>query len=269
MSVNKTIYVWRDIITLGIAMIVSLVLIFNNQGTTIGGLQVATLYVISKLNGPVMRIKTIISATEENEKLRRQNAYLQIENSRLRDAYLENIRLRKLINMEHRDSLQCLPVKIIGRGGIGAVASIILNAGSDDSIKVNMPIISASGLVGKVYRVGSKSSLGQILLDRNFRVSARVQRSRVEGIVKYEGGDLCSFSEVPLRSDVQIGDVIVTSGFSSIFPPEIRIGVVVQVDEKSYGLLKSVSIKPGVDFSRLEEVLVVKKYPPNREFNIK
>lgn len=268
MSFHKTIYLWRDIITLGIAMIVSLVFIFSNQGTTIGGLQVATLYIIGKLNGPVMRIKTIMSAKEENEKLRRQNAYLQIENSRLRDAYLENIRLRNLIKMEERDSLQCLPVKVIGRGGIGAVSSIILNAGSEDSIRVNMPIISASGLVGKVYRVGSKSSLGQILLDRNFRVSARVQRSRIEGIVKYESGEWCIFSEVPLRSDVQVGDVITTSGYSAIFPPEIRIGVVAQVDEKSYGLLKSVFIKPGVDFSRLEEVLVVTNYPQEREFGV-
>ena len=90
-----------------------------------------------------------------------------------------------------------------------------------------------------------------------FRVAALAERSRIHGILRWSGGEYCLLDYVPARSDVQVGDVIVTSGHGGIYPRGLRLGVVVEIAEDVTSILKTVFVKPSVDFSRVEEVAVL------------
>jgi len=92
-------------------------------------------------------------------------------------------------------------------------------------------------------------------------VSARIQRSRVNGIVRWTGGSELQFAHVPKTLDVVEGDVVITSEFSSLFPSGIRIGIVTSTRQLPGELFQAITVHPSVDFDRLEEVFVAKVVP--------
>ena len=112
-------------------------------------------------------------------------------------------------------------------------------------------------------RADDNSSVAQLLVDHSFRVAGRIERTRVDGIVSYEGGDYCLLKEVPRNANVQAGDVVITSGFSEIFPPNIRIGVVKEAKEDLRSMFKTIKLAPAVDFSRIENVFVMTSLHPD------
>jgi rod shape-determining protein MreC len=124
-----------------------------------------------------------------------------------------------------------------------------------------MPMVSESGLVGKIISTGSHYAVGQILFNRDLRVSAKVQRSRVDGIVRWNGGTTLQLQQVARTMDVQPGDVVVTSGYSAYYPEGTRIGIVSRAEPIPGSLFQSVEIAPSVDFTRLEEVFVLAHEP--------
>jgi len=119
-----------------------------------------------------------------------------------------------------------------------------------------MPVISDGGLVGLVTDVTDEYAVVNLLLNIDFRISAKVQRSRVNGIVSWSGLSL-QLKNISKTMDVREGDVLLTSSYSNIFPEDIRIGVVERANDQPGSLFKEVLITPGVDFTRLEEVFVI------------
>ena len=123
-----------------------------------------------------------------------------------------------------------------------------------------MPVIGDGGLIGIVTTVTQHYSVVNILLNTDFRASAKIQRSRVDGIAAWDGKNLL-LKNVPKMRDVKVGDVVVTSEYSSSFPDGIRIGLVSDVSDQPGSLFKSIVINPGVDFIRLEEVFIALTIP--------
>lgn len=194
---------------------------------------------------------------QDNKRLRAENARLALENSILKEAELENKRLRKLLGFKKRSGFKLTPAKVIGVDADRIVNSILIDMGRNTGIEVNMPVVTAEGLVGKIIDVFPKTALVQLLLDRNCRVSAIVQRSRTLGIVEWERGNVCKLKNVPVRSDVQVGDVVVSSGMGGVFPKGIEIGQVSELDQEKGRLFKKIKVIPSVDFAHLEEVFVL------------
>lgn len=199
----------------------------------------------------------MIVEQKANDRLQRLAAKLAVENSRLREAKLENIRLRLLLGFEQESLFGLYPAKVIGWDADRAVNSILINVGEGDGIREGMPVLTADGLVGKVYQVMPAMSVVQLLLDPNCRVSAAVQRSRALGIVEWERGYQCFLRKIPARSDVKQGDVVVTSGMGGVFPKGLVIGSVARVEGEKWELFKNIVVKPGVDFTNVEEVFVL------------
>jgi rod shape-determining protein MreC len=112
-------------------------------------------------------------------------------------------------------------------------------------------------LVGKVVDVFEKSSLVQLLMDRNCPVSAMIQRTRVSGILNYHGGNTFRLENVPWRMDVRQGDQIISSGMGDLFPKGLHLGRVIGVRSNERSLFKEISVEPSVDFNSLEEVFVI------------
>ncbi len=252
----------RDYLTLITAVLVSIILMFSNEGRQTETVRVWTLASFGVVLKKISILKEFNNIYEENLWLRRRSAELMLENSSLKEARLENQRLRQLLDFKFESQLDLIAAKVIGKRESGFVNSIILDAGGGDKIERNMAAVTAQGLVGKILQVGENYSIIELLLDRNFRVSAMVQRSRVNGIIKWIEGENVVLSEVPKRSDVNVGDLVITSGLSFIFPGGLAVGEVIDVDEENKGMFISITVKPAVDFTKLEEVFVIR----NREF---
>jgi rod shape-determining protein MreC len=150
---------------------------------------------------------------------------------------------------------------VVGKSLLLMRNTLTLNVGSKAGIAPDMPIISEQGLVGKVIAVGDDYSLAQVLFNKDFRAGAKIQESRVDGILAWEGGTQLSLTNVPKTQEVHTGDVVITSGYSSVFPADITIGIVSSVRQKPGTLFHEISVFPAVDFAALEQVFVITLLP--------
>jgi len=247
----------KEYLVLGGCIIFSLILIFSNNTKQIDAIKIFTIDFVGSIQSRLHSYKQYIALKSENKSLRLQNTILALENSRMRAAYLENERLRRLIGFKDRSQFKLVSAKVIGEKVSGFMNDILLDVGKKDSVKKNMPIVLPEGLVGKIYRAELNYSMGHLLIDQNFRVSAKVQQSGISGIISWKGGNFCDLNEIPNRSNVTPGDLIVTSGYSEIFPEGIYIGRVITAENSSRGLFMNIKVRPDFDFNKLEEVLVI------------
>jgi rod shape-determining protein MreC len=209
-----------------------------------------------------------IALQRDNQALRALNLSLHDEVSRLREARLENFRLRRLLGLKGRETYPVIAARVIGRTLLLLNNTITLDVGERDGVRPVMPVVTERGLAGTVVFTSDRYAVARILLHRDVRVSARVQRSRIDGIVRWTGGDLLLLQNVAKTLDVRTGDVVVTSDYSSLFPPGIRIGTVARTAQKPGSLFQTVEVEPSVDFTTLEEVFVLSVLPDSSRLTL-
>jgi rod shape-determining protein MreC len=253
---------FKEYFVLFLTASVSLGLIISNNNSQVELFRLRALEVVAEVNEAVSWLPSLLALQKRNDELLRRNMELSSENNYLKEALIENIKLKKLLEFKERKEWDYVFARVIGKNSSGVINSIILDIGEDRNIVKNMPLVTDQGLVGKVIAVRGDKALGQIILDRNFRVSVKVQRTRVNGILRWEHDDVCFLNEVPKTFDVQVGDVVVTSGLSNIFPEKIKVGVVTFVSDTKPGLFKEIKVKPSVDFSKLEELFIISNFRP-------
>jgi rod shape-determining protein MreC len=259
---------FREYFILFIAICISLSLISQNNNTQIKQIRSSSIQILGFLQENFSSffnsiwIPHIISISKENKLLREYNLNLSEEVSRLREASLENLRLRSLLNFKQQSKYNLVSAKVVAKSLILARNFITLDVGSDDGISLNMPIITDKGLVGKVVTVSKNYSQGQVLKNKDFKASVINERSRVNGILAWEGGEDFVLEEVAKNLDVKTGDLIITSDFSSVFPPKIPVGVVTNINYNTGNLFQHIQIKSNVDINTLEEVFVL-IFPPD------
>jgi rod shape-determining protein MreC len=210
-------------------------------------------------------IKKLEGVREENQTLHQKVMELSLRNFRLNEEHLENQRLRELLGFRSQLEHQVIPADVIATDPNRTYFSVLINKGTLQGMKKNMPVVNMRGLVGKIVGVSSSSSVVQLMIDPSFRASALDKRSRVFGIIKPQTGFTLRLDNVPLQEDVQVGDQVISSGLGGIFPPGLQIGVVTAVEseetfskeDRSFGIFKMIQVKPSVDFSSLEELFVL------------
>jgi len=252
---------YREYFLLALYLVLSLALLARNDGDQVRVIRSQLLVVVGSLQDIFAIVPNYFSLRQENRALREQNLTLTDELSRLREARLENIRLRRLLNLKDHPSMQYLAARVVGAASQSLRNTVTIDLGSNDGIKTNMPVVTDNGLVGKISGTSNRYAIVQLLKHKDVRVSGRVERSRVNGIVRWTGGRSLSFANVPTMFDVKTGDVIITSEFSSIFPSGIRIGTVAGTHAVAGEIFQAVDVTPAVDFDRLEEVFVVLHTP--------
>ncbi len=247
----------REYFTLIAAVVVSLYSLFNNDKPQIDAIRAFFLERYAVLQGEFSWVRKLASLEEENAALRQRATQMMLENSQLREALLENHRLRQMLDYRERLSWRFRAGRVITKERDVTPVSVTIDIGRAEGLQPNMPVVTPEGLAGKLYKVFPQTSIVQLMLDRNFNVSARVQRSRVLGIVNWNEQRGLELTAVPRNSDVQAGDVVVTSDSSALFPPGLRIGLVKETSEDKRSLFRTITLEPDVDFPRLEEVFVI------------
>ncbi|MBI1803235.1 MAG: rod shape-determining protein MreC [Ignavibacteriae bacterium] len=249
--------IFKEYVVLALLLIVSLILLSLNDNNQIRAIRSYTVGFIGVMQDALSIIPNVFELKRENEVLRQLNVNLSNEANLLREARLENIKLRAMLGLKEHSTHSFIAGDVVGKSLLLLRNTITLNIGEQDSVRIDMPIISEAGLVGKVIATSVHYCTGQLMFNKDFRASAKIQRSRVDGIISWDGGEFLKLKSVAKTQDVREGDVVITSEYSNVFPRDIRIGIVAKISEKTGSLFRDIDVKPSVDLSSLEQVFVV------------
>lgn len=191
------------------------------------------------------------------EQLKKETDLLRYNLNSANEINLENRRLKELLSFKEKTPFKVIVTESIGRSPDNWSSVVIVDKGESSGIKSGFVAISYLGLVGRVIETTKSTSKIMLINNPNLSVSSIVQRSRQEGLITGTLGSNLVMKYLPVDSDIKISDVVVTSGLTEMYPKGLLIGTVVGIGEESSGLSRYAIIKPAVDLSGLEEVLII------------
>lgn len=201
----------------------------------------------------------LIGVHEENEALKKTIYSLVEENRRLGEDAKQNERLRALLEFKQSLPYHTTGASIIGYNFERWSRTVVLDKGSSDGIEKDQAAIAFGGIVGRIIEVSGGSSRVLLTTDLRSNIDVMIERSRVKGVVEGNGTDGLVMKYVRQVDEVKVGDQVITSGLSGIFPKGLIVGEVTRVEKSGDNFFKNVEVRPAVDLGRLEEVLVIKE----------
>ncbi len=219
-------------------------------------LRITSLF-INNTNQLLNRYVFLTSLEQENTKLKKLVEQLKLESQLLKEQTTENMRLRELLSFKKKYSYKIIPAEIIGRDPSSWFKTIMINKGMADGITPGSGVITPSGVVGRIIKVSGNTAKILLIIDVNSSFDAVVKRTRARGIVEGYAENLCELNYVLKTEDVRIGDIIISSGLHKKIPGGVTLGKVSNIIKDKKGFFQHVEIKPSVDFSKLNEVLIV------------
>lgn len=196
---------------------------------------------------------------QENRDLKLKIQQLEIEQVRLNQDAEQAHRLQALLGFKEQFISQTTAAQVIGSSGTDQSRSIYIDKGSRDGVRADMAVITADGIVGKVLRTFKTTSQVLLINDQTSGVGAILEKSRLQGVLRGTAMGEVMLEKVMSDETVQPGEKVLTSGGDEIFPKGLAVGTVTKVSPGPE-LFLNIRIKPAVDLSRLEEVLVVTQY---------
>ncbi len=198
-------------------------------------------------------------ARQEIARLQAQLDSLRRENEGLREIQGEYQLLQDLFNRaRERPEFKRLTSSVIGYDTSPLFRSIIIDKGVDDGVFVGMPVESARGLVGQVYRTTNHSAMVILITDNISSIPARLGSSRATGIIRGGGlGGSMTMDWINQEAQIESGEVALTSGLGGKFPQDMVIGRLIETDRQEAELFQKAIVQPAVDFDSLEMVFVV------------
>lgn len=192
----------------------------------------------------------------QKELLEKEVGLLRQKNNALNEAALENERLKALLVLKEKSAYKVIAARVIARSPDNWASVVIIDKGALSGIKRGFVALNYSGLAGRVVQTTLSTSKIVLINDPSLSVSALVQRSRQEGVVSGLGNSLI-MKYLPKEADLKISDLIITSGLSDNYPKDLIIGRIIDIGEEFSGLSRYAIIKPAVNLSTLEELLII------------
>lgn len=203
----------------------------------------------------------LVDVRADNDKLAYENTQLRARVSELSKMQAENHRLRGLLELTESLPAESVSAMVVSKNTTDyfRVTRITLDhAGT--TVRENMPVVTLGGVVGTVQRVAGDKVDVQLAVDSGFGVDVVVERTQARGFVRGTGneGQYTVHVEYVRRDDeIDVGDVLLTSGFGCRFPPGLPVAKVTKVVKREFGIYQRVEARPTVDFSRLSEVVIL------------
>ncbi|OFZ81659.1 MAG: rod shape-determining protein MreC [Bdellovibrionales bacterium RIFOXYD1_FULL_53_11] len=220
-------------------------------------LQSAITWTLDQLVSGFQNYIFLWNTRRDNLALLEENRKLLNSIASLRETQHENTRLRKMLQFQEKFRLDTVLARVIAKDVSTEFRAIRINRGESSGIHKDMAVVTNEGVVGRVMRTTKNTSDIVTILDLLSAVDAIVERSRARGIVEGMTDDVCQLKFALRTDDIEPGDVLISSGLGGIFPKGVPVGAVSKVKRKPFGITQEVEIRPSVDFSKLEEVLVV------------
>jgi rod shape-determining protein MreC len=200
--------------------------------------------------------RDLLAAHARNSALETELQQLRAELVRYREAEPENRRLRRLLGMRSTMALRSVAASVITSNVNGKTRIVIVDRGRRDGVRVDLPVVTWGGAVGRVVAASASQAKIRLLNDASSGVAGVVQRSRAQGMVLGGAETALDMVYVPRYSDVMHGDRVVTSGLDGIFPRGFGIGRVNAISEEPDGT-QTIHLEPELDYAALEEVLIL------------
>lgn len=200
----------------------------------------------------------LVGVRQGNAVLQRQLEEYKQREVRFQEAQQALTRLEVLLDLKRQVALPVIGARVIAYDPTLWSRSAIINQGKAQGVKEGLPVLAPQGIVGRIVAVYPEYSKVMLIVDRKSGADAMVQRTRIRGMLKGKGGNRCSLEFVPKSADVQVGDLVLSSGLVGLYPKGLVFGKVTAANKKNPGVFQEIEVTPNVDLSTLEEVLVVK-----------
>ncbi|HEY0458135.1 MAG TPA: rod shape-determining protein MreC [Pyrinomonadaceae bacterium] len=222
--------------------------------------------VTSSVNNFFQTFVNLRSAQTENDQLKQRVQELEVEVQQKQELTKENENLKTLLALKNEGKYKVLPAQVIGRDPSLWFDSAIINRGSLDGVKLNMPIVNNGGLIGRVIAVSPiTAQINLITKDRSALggVIGELGTSNALGVVNANGKrEVLEMGYIPGTIEVQPGEMVYTTGQDGIYPAGLKIGEVVEVKPGSATVPQQIFIKPSARLYSMEEVAVLLYEPP-------
>lgn len=199
----------------------------------------------------------LVGLGEDNQRLKRENDQLKDRLLKYQEGYFEGLRLQKMLTLKNQSDYASMAARVIGIDQKSLIKTILINKGTSHGIRNGLPVMNDQGVIGRIIETSWHVSRVLLISDGNSNVDALVQGTRVQGMLQGSGTMRCMLKYIAKTEEVKTGDVIVSSGMTEVFPKGLLLGTVIRADKKDSGLFQRIEVIPAVDFTRLEEVLVL------------
>lgn len=255
---------FKEYLTFISLVILSFALITIGSTNQISGFRSVMIVMNAWIQNSLAWIPNPAALKNENKALRDLNLQLSEEVAKLRAASVENDRLKKMLDFKDSIAVELIAAEIVGRNSIDLKNYITVSKGSSIGVQKGMPVRTDAGLVGVVVGTTSNYSLIELLNNNTTKISASIDRTGINGIFAWDGGEVYTIRNVPASFDVKVGDVVSTSNYSNRFPPSIPLGVIEKVEKDNSSIFHKIKIKSSANLKTIEEVFII-KYIPNAE----
>jgi rod shape-determining protein MreC len=207
----------------------------------------------------------MVNVVKENDNYQKALNKAFEDNIQLKELKLSNSRLRNLLNFEKTITDRVLSAEVIGKDPSPWFKTVLIDKGKNDGVETGMAVVVPKGIAGQVTDVSANYSKVLLIIDHNSAVDALAQNDRARGIIKGGMAGQCLFKYVLRKHDIEIGDIVISSGLDGVFPKGLAVGYVSAVFKPKSGIFQEVTVIPYVDFEKLEEVLIVLN-PKKKQF---
>jgi len=198
-----------------------------------------------------------LHASRENKSLKNKIAELQNELFSYQEQIKENGRLRELIKYGEEIDRKKIIARVVSWDSADDYKVVRINRGLKDGVKLQSVVASADGLVGYVYRLTDHYADVLTILDANNRVDGVVERLRSHGILEGYSHGRCIMKYVNRTEPIILNDIVLSAGLGNVYPKGLKIGYISRIERESYGSTQHIEVTPVVNFSKLEEVIVL------------
>lgn len=265
--VNKIWYRFKEYIVLIFLLVISLILLSLSNKPPVKKVKTFAFSGFTILTSAFSKIISPFENSIENSRLREVNARLMLEVNKLRQDGVQNQELKKMLGLKDSSSFPLIAAQVIAKYVSTSQGNLVINVGNNEKVKYGMPVINDRGLVGIIVNNTQDFSVVRTLQNSEQKLAVMDQRSRYNGVLEWNGANLI-IKNIPKSYDMEVGDKIVTSNFSTKFPPSIPVGIISGGTTDKTGLLNNIIVKPFVDFARIENVFVIGFIPSTIKNNL-
>ena len=210
-----------------------------------------------RARGVTRAVTDLFGVRADNAALREEVATLRRALREREEARLENERLRQLLELPTPPDMRELPAHVIGSNPTNWFRTLRIDRGERDGVRVDSAVIAEGGVVGHVVEITPRRATVLLLLDANSRVAAVLQDERAQGLIEGQHAAELRLTYVDRRTHLEPGLAVLTSGMGGVYPKGLLVGYITDVATQEQELFHIASVRPSVDFARLEHVVVL------------
>ncbi len=256
-GIYLTIVKHKDHFTFALSLIFSLFLLMNNENPHMSIIRGKAAEGISFISSPFSWVQSLMFLEKENQYLREKNLSLSLKVESMLNLQNENQELLEMLDFKKKRKLVIKSAKVVNKGVQPNLLSIIIDRGLLDGIKTNQAVLTPKGVVGKTIQISENATIVQLVSDANFRLSTRIIPSGATGILRFINGGTAQIREVQKNVDINIGDKVVTSGYSDIYPADLPVGTVKGVYQDRGSFQKIVNVTLSNDLNAFQYVFII------------